>query len=294
MKKMPWVRFFASDWLGGTRGMSAVETGVYITLIASMYERGEPIPEDHNRLARLCGASNSAFKAVLETLVSEGKIIRSTAGLWNNRVEKERVYLSEKSEVGLRAANARWSRKDNDNNGGSDANAMPTQSEGNANQKPDTRNHISESFSLRSKDGRANEFEKFWEIYPNKVGKAAARVSFGKAVKRTSIETILAGAEKYAAKEDDRAWCNPSTWLNQDRWEDNPAVVQPRAKPESEHARYQREMQEALERAVRGERAHPGPTIDLDVSSSDHHPVDPEEEQARRIQQYIDHNNSWG
>lgn len=103
MSDLPWVRFFPSDWLGGTRGMSAVETGVYITLVATMYERREPIPEDHARLARLCGASNSAFKRALDTLVDEGKITRVEGGLWNDRVEKEQVYLSEKSEVARRA-----------------------------------------------------------------------------------------------------------------------------------------------------------------------------------------------
>ncbi len=149
MSKMPWVRFFPSDWLGGTRGMSAVETGVYITLIATMYERGEPIVEDHPRLSRLCGASNSAFKKALETLLDEGKIVRTERGLWNDRVEKEQVYLSEKSEVGSRAANARWSKKDNENNTTNDANALQTQSAGNANQKPDTR---IVSSSLRSEE----------------------------------------------------------------------------------------------------------------------------------------------
>ncbi|MBW8282505.1 MAG: YdaU family protein [Rhizobium sp.] len=152
MRKMPWVRFFPSDWLGGTRGMSAVETGIYITLIATMYERGEPIQEDHSRLARLCGASNSAFKKALEILVDEGKISRVDGGLWNDRVEKEQVYLSEKSEVGSRAANVRWSKKDNKNNGGGDTDALPAQSQGNANQKPDTRTISS---SLRSEDARA-------------------------------------------------------------------------------------------------------------------------------------------
>lgn len=145
MTKMPWVRFFPSDWLGGTRGMSAVETGIYITLIATMYERGEPIVEDHSRLARLCGASNSAFKKALETLLDDGKIIRTPNGLWNDRVEKEQVYLSEKSEVGSRAANARWSKKDKENNAGDDAIALRTQSAGNANQKPDTRDIDSSS-----------------------------------------------------------------------------------------------------------------------------------------------------
>jgi uncharacterized protein YdaU (DUF1376 family) len=137
MSDMPWVRFFPSDWLGGTRGMSASETGIYITLIATMYERGEPVPEDHPRLARLCGASNSTFKTALESLVSEGKIARSEAGLWNDRVAKEQSYRSEKSEVGKQAAIARWGTKENKNNVGPHANAMQSQCQGNANQKPE-------------------------------------------------------------------------------------------------------------------------------------------------------------
>jgi uncharacterized protein YdaU (DUF1376 family) len=139
MSELPWVRFFPSDWLGGTRGMSAAETGIYITLIATMYERGEPIPEDHKRLARLCGASNAAFKSALETLINEGKIERVDGGLWNERVGKESEFRSEKSQVGRQAANARWNKKDNENNVSDDANAMPSQSERNANQKPEAR-----------------------------------------------------------------------------------------------------------------------------------------------------------
>jgi uncharacterized protein YdaU (DUF1376 family) len=227
--KMPWVRFFPSDWLGGTRGMSAVETGVYITLIATMYERNEPIVEDHARLARLCGASNSAFKKALETLLDEGKIIRSPSGLWNDRVEKEQVYLSEKSEVGSRAANARWKQKGNENNTGDDANALPTQSPGNANQKPEARTISS---SLRSEESRAAkldlkaEFEnEFWPVYPNKVGKPAAFQKFSVARSKADLATIMTGLRQYAGKTDDRAWCNPATWLNQERWNDRPAQV---------------------------------------------------------------------
>jgi uncharacterized protein YdaU (DUF1376 family) len=137
MSDMPWVRFFPSDWLGGTRGMSAAETGIYITLVATMYERGEPIPEDHTRLARLCGASNSTFRTALDCLIAEGKISRTEAGLWNDRVAKEQSYRSEKSEVGKQAAIARWGTKDNKNNVPGDANALPTHSRGNANQKPE-------------------------------------------------------------------------------------------------------------------------------------------------------------
>lgn len=136
MAEMPWVRFFASDWLGGTRSMSAAETGIYITLIATMYERGEPIKEDHARLARLCGTSNSSFKKCLEALILEGKITRSEEGLWNDRVQKEVSYRLEKSEVGSQAAKVRWGEKTNKNNARPNAKAMPTHSERIANQKP--------------------------------------------------------------------------------------------------------------------------------------------------------------
>lgn len=226
MTKMPWVRFFPSDWLGGTRGMSAVETGVYITLIATMYERGEPIVEDHSRLARLCGASNSAFKKALETLIDEGKITRSDRGLWNDRVEKEQVYLSEKSEVGSRAANARWNKNDNKNNGGDDANALRGQSEGNANQKPDTRNHSRDANASISKDFD-REFEtEFWPIYPRKVGKGQALKAYRAARKQADCATIVAGARRYASEragQDQQFTRHASTWLNGAGWLDEPS-----------------------------------------------------------------------
>ncbi|OCP36749.1 YdaU family protein [Ensifer sp. LC163] len=201
MSKMPWIRFFPSDWLAGTRGMSAVETGIYITLISTMYERGEPIPEDHARLARLCGASNSAFKKALETLVDEGKINRVDGGLWNDRVEKEQVYLSEKSEVGSKAARARWGKKGNENDVGNDADALRVHSEGNANQKPDARIEKEEPVGSSKKRGsrlsadfkpdlefaasigvdhsRALiEFDKFRDYWTAKAGKDAVKLDW--------------------------------------------------------------------------------------------------------------------
>lgn len=83
--------------------------------------------------------------------------------------------------------------------------------------------------SLRSEGACAPEknleFSDFWSIYPNKVGKRVAEAAFSKARKRADFETILAGLRRYVAKTDDRPWCNPATWLNQDRWDDAPAEV---------------------------------------------------------------------
>ena len=66
-------------------------------------------------------------------------------------------------------------------------------------------------------------FDEFWSIFPNKVGKRDAEREFGLALKRASFADIMAGLRRYVAKTDDRPWCNPSTFLHQDRWADQPA-----------------------------------------------------------------------
>lgn len=74
-----------------------------------------------------------------------------------------------------------------------------------------------------SKIEKAEYFEMFWLDYPNKVGKAAAKNAFEKALDRIDFVALMNGLQRYINKTDDRPWCNPSTWLNQDRWEDQPA-----------------------------------------------------------------------
>lgn len=75
------------------------------------------------------------------------------------------------------------------------------------------------------------EFERFWAEYPHKVGKRDAEAAFVRARRRVEFDPLMAGLAAYVAKTDDRPWCNPATWLNQDRWEDRPATVQPRGSP---------------------------------------------------------------
>ena len=73
--------------------------------------------------------------------------------------------------------------------------------------------------------GARGAFEKFWSMFPNKVGKAAASKAFEKSISKVDLETMLAALDRYVHKTDDRPWCNPATWLNQERWADQPAQV---------------------------------------------------------------------
>lgn len=121
------IAFYPSDWLSGTRGMSAEETGVYITLIARMYEAAGPIERDDARLSRLCGTkSKPSFVRCLEYLIAEGKITVTPEGLFNEKAQKVLQKTFEISSKSRAAAEARWNRKSNENNEGGDADAMRT------------------------------------------------------------------------------------------------------------------------------------------------------------------------
>lgn len=82
------------------------------------------------------------------------------------------------------------------------------------------------------KDARERAFDTFWAVYPHKIGKADAKQKFAAALAKIDADTLMAALRRYVAKTDDRAWCNPATWLHQERWTDQPAAPpQARASP---------------------------------------------------------------
>ena len=87
-------------------------------------------------------------------------------------------------------------------------------------------NSISES---ESNSERVGAFDRFWEIYPKKVGKEAARRAFAKVKAPTDTLITAVEAQKHSPqweKENGRFIPNPATWLNQGRWEDEVEVRQ--------------------------------------------------------------------
>ena len=68
-------------------------------------------------------------------------------------------------------------------------------------------------------------FDEFWETYPRKVGKRHAHKAFAAATKRATPRTIIQAAHQLANDPnlpEPRFIPHPSTWLNQDRWNDDP------------------------------------------------------------------------
>jgi len=67
-------------------------------------------------------------------------------------------------------------------------------------------------------------FDEFRAAYPRKAGKALARRAWDKALRRAEVAAIIDGARRYAEdpNREPEFTAHPATWLNQDRWLDDP------------------------------------------------------------------------
>lgn len=85
------------------------------------------------------------------------------------------------------------------------------------------------TLSSRAKMAHPNQttdFESFWQSYPRRIGKGAARTAFAKAIKLTPANEIIAAAKEYAEYCDvngveKQFTPHASTWLNGERWDDD-------------------------------------------------------------------------
>jgi hypothetical protein len=69
------------------------------------------------------------------------------------------------------------------------------------------------------------DFDDFWRAYPHKIGKPKALLAYRQAIKRGGDPpSILAGLERAKARWNDPKFIpHPTTWLNRDGWNDEPA-----------------------------------------------------------------------
>jgi len=87
----------------------------------------------------------------------------------------------------------------------------------------------------KNTDSSEQDFERFWSAYPKKKNKGQARSSFSRALKKTSVETMISAVEKQKQSKD---WKKdngqfipyPSTWLNAEAWENDMTATAPTQK----------------------------------------------------------------
>lgn len=132
--------------------------------------------------------------------------------------------------------------------------------------------------SLRSKKTPARKraepaedptFDRFWSTYPRRVAKPAARKAWAAAMKRgADPEQIIAAARLYATnprrqESDPKYTAHPATWLNQERYDDEPEESWQPPAPRTNSARDEKYLKhQALREELFGARTS-GPTLNV-------------------------------
>lgn len=210
-----WRKFFPSDFTHETDHLSNEEVGALTRLEAQYWSNGGPLPDVDIRLARRAHVSLDewpSFKAALSPPFEERDGLYVHSGLDSELSEAEANYLK-RANAGKLGGQA--NRKQNSSN----ASSMRNQPE-------------SESQSDSSKEEGAvkaekmavyeQEFDQFWQVYPEKVARQKALAAFVQAREDgVSLEQLLSGVERYKrTKPEKQSYCHPATWLDDKRWTD--------------------------------------------------------------------------
>lgn len=141
-KKMYFYKHHIGDYRRDTSHLTLLEHGIYRQLLDLYYMTEKPL--DANALRLICARTTIEIEATKQVLseffLKEGDVYI------HRRCEDEIVQYHEKSDKASASAKARW----NKNKDLEDANALNSQSVGNANHKPLTTNHEPQTIKTKN------------------------------------------------------------------------------------------------------------------------------------------------
>ena len=270
--KDPAFMFYPADFMMGTFFMTNEEVGIYIRMLCMQHQQGRLSAEE---MDSMCG-NRSKLRA---------KFVMDEDGMYYNaRLDDEITKRCEFKEK-LKQSGAKGAKQRTHNNQATlkpplshpQATLKPPLSHPEARLKPglSTRvENVNINTDINDKEDKKREFEveekithlderfnSFWSAYPKKVGKAYAKQCFDR-LKPTAeltqkmLDAIKEQKESVEWRKDNGQYIpNPSTWLNQGRWEDelSPASDAESNAPTSESVipKYSNfDAEEAFQRAV--------------------------------------------
>jgi len=215
MAQFPAMPLWTDAYLADTTDLSAEEHGVYLLLLMAAWRSPDcSLPNDDIRLSRMARIGVKKWQKMRPVMqrfftVSDNGWTQKRLLAERSRVETSR---SQASQAGKASALKRQQTKSTDV-----ATEQPTK----------VQESISISRKIEPKGSippiSPTDFDEWYQAYPHKVGKGAARKAYATALKKTDHQTLIRGVEIYrGTKPPDRPWCNPATWLNQERWTDEP------------------------------------------------------------------------
>jgi uncharacterized protein YdaU (DUF1376 family) len=204
-----------SDYRADTGHLTLLEHGCYHQLLDQYYLNEEPLPLDIDKIFRLLTARTQDEKNAIKNVLKDF-FVETEAGFIQRRCDNEIKFYHERIDSAAAAGRKSAEKRANSNGRSTGVQRMFNQLITN-NQEPITNNHIDIS----------SDFDIFWQEYPKKVGKEAARKSWYKI--RPNLQDVL---KTLAWQKESKQWFekggqfvpNASTYLNQHRFLDEQSV----------------------------------------------------------------------
>lgn len=228
---MNYYKHHLNDYDAATAHLSWDEDTAYSRLLRLYYRTEKPIPEDLGQACRLIRASSKSERAAVQTVLSE--FFELFGDGWHQK------RCDEEIEAANRLGNV---SRENGNLGGRPKKPSSNPEETQQVSEPEPSGFLRARGSttplattpLAKEETRAMraDFDIWYQAYPRKVAPPLALKAYLKARKKADAATLLAGIERYRKLKPDYAdWAHPATWLNEERWLD-----QPDALPSNGHA----------------------------------------------------------
>jgi uncharacterized protein YdaU (DUF1376 family) len=238
-----WYKRYPARAIAGMAKLTLEERGAYNSIIDHLYLFNRPLPDDDAWIAGHLTCSVRVWQRIKRSLVSKGRLI-----VKDGKIDDERAQIERGERKVLRQKRVEAGRI-----GGSsgDHSSIMQRTMLVAAAKPEefdlpgelNSNDLFEAHASPRQDKRREEenlyidqFEEFWALWPKKrrIAKPKARAAFQKAVKdkRAVPANIIDGLRRHLPLWLDKAAefiPHPSTWLNQDRFND-PVVIE-KARP---------------------------------------------------------------
>ena len=223
------------DYRADTSHLTLLEHGVYRQMLDGYYLDETPIPNDMTRLCRKLGARTEEERAAVQTVLHEFFDLDPTDNSFHHkRCDAEIAKFHEFKEAGKRGAAKRWAKDAScppygEANGGAIGGATDTLNGGQCQPIPNTQYPIPSKPKARKPAAPAEPapgFDQFWAAYPRKVAKPEAMKAWARIAPDDELAAkIMDGLAKAKAsrdwnKDDGMFIPHPTTWLNQQRWED--------------------------------------------------------------------------
>lgn len=101
------------DYAKDTKDLSLVEHGAYTLLLDQYYASEKPLPDDREKLYRICGAVKAAEQKAVDTVLAQFFTLAN--GWRHKRCDREISVFQARSEAGKKGMGSRWADNKPDN-----------------------------------------------------------------------------------------------------------------------------------------------------------------------------------